>query len=140
MGKWNNIVSKKEIDDLMNRYGCFEDSFIIRFEYVSGNYVDDDLTAHEYDTHSLSVIFQRMERNPFSIEILFEFTSRINLYLPIPGDNYLADIEYAKIINDDKYYYWTTWKDFDPFNPEHMQYNDFTLIQAKNIKWRVVIN
>ena len=39
---------------------------------------------------------------------------------------------------DDKWFYWTTWKDFNPQNQEHLNYNDFVLIQAKGVKWRII--
>lgn len=140
MNEWNNIDSEEDIDSLMKIYDNFEDCFIVKFEFVSGNYIDDNLTAHEFDTNNLLVLFQRQDKNPYSIEIMFEMTKKINFYAPVQGDEdyNLADILYAKIVKDDRYFYWTMWKEFNPFNAEHLNYNDFTLIQSRKVKWRIV--
>ena len=45
---------------------------------------------------------------------------------------------FAKIVHNDEFYYWTVWEDFDPYNEEHFNYNDFMLIEAYEIKWRII--
>ena len=140
MNEWNNVISQKDIETLMKIFDNFEDSFIVKAFFDSGNYIDDNLTGYEYDTNNLHILFQRQDKNPFSIEIMFEMTKRINCFLSgVIGDgSFGADILYAKVDKDDEYFYWTTWKDFDPYNSEHLKYNDFNLIQAKKVKWRIV--
>lgn len=141
MSEWKDIVTMDDINELAKIYHDFEDSLIVRFTFESGNYVDDQGVGHGYDTNNLVVLFQRMDKNPFSIEILFEGTGKINFLAPVPdvpGYDWVPDILYAKLTKDEDFFYWTLWKDFDPYNEEHLQYNDFILIQAKKVKWRVV--
>ena len=140
MNEWHNIISEKDIENFMILYGDFEDSYIVKGQFDSGNYIDDNLTGHEYDNNCLHILFQRQDINPFSIEIMFEQTIRINCFFSrVMGKEAVgADILYAKIVKDDEYYYWTTWKEFDPYNSAHLCNNDIPLIQAKKIRWRII--
>jgi hypothetical protein len=95
--------------------------------------------SHEFNSNELCLLFQILDDNPFSIEIMFEYTKYFNFFAPVGSeDSWRSEIDYAKIVKTDKWFYWTTWEDFDPNNQEHLKYNDFILIQAQNVKWRVV--
>ena len=72
--KWNGLDTKEQIDDFLNIYGNFEDSYIVKFWYDSGNFVhkDDPYSSEQYNRHDLTVRFERMEYDPCAVEIKFE--------------------------------------------------------------------
>ena len=120
-------------------YHDFEDSVLVSYTFESGNYVDDDEVSWEYNSNKLSLLFQRMDHDPFSIEIVFDYTKRLNFFAPVGAlDKWGSGIDFAKIAKNDEWFYWTKWSDFDPCNEEHLNYNDFILIEARYVKWRVI--
>lgn len=136
---WIEIKTEEDIRNLQKIYGNFEDSTLVNFRFESGNYVDEKRVSHEYNNNNLYVLFQRLENAPFSIELMFEYAKRINFFAPIGGmDKWRSEIDFAKIIRNDEFYYWTQWEEFDPYDEEHLKYNDFILIEAKKIRWRIV--
>ena len=85
------------------------------------------------------MLFQRLDDNPFSIEILFQYTTRFNFLAPIGGQSsQRTEINFAKIEKNNEYFYWTEWEGFDPYNEAHLKYNDFILIEAERVKWRII--
>lgn len=100
------------------------------------NYVDSELAGHEYMKNEFCIVFQRMDVNPFSIEVVFEEMRRLNFYASLI-DECSASIIYAKFVKNKDYIYWTKWKDFDPYNPEHLK-EDVTFIEAKRARWRII--
>ena len=135
-----DLKTQEDIDKLMSFYDHFEDTVLNRFTFESGNYVDPkELVTHGYDTNNLIVRFERLVNNPYAIELLFERTRRMNCIFPCwIKDGWDSEIMFAKIVHNDEFYYWTQWEDFDPYNKEHLNYNDFMLIEARAIKWRIV--
>jgi hypothetical protein len=137
--KWYPVKTSEDIEKLLTAYGHFEDSTLVGYQFDSGNYVDEDRVSYEVNTNQLCLLFQRLDDNPFSIELVFEYTKRFNFFAPVGADiSWRSEILFAKIVKDDNWFYWTTWKEFDPYQPEHLSYNDFMLIQAKDLKWRIV--
>ena len=136
---WNELNTKEQIENFLKLYDNFLDSFIVKFWYDSGNYVcrADPYKASQYNKHDLTIRFERMEYAPCAVELKFEGIKRFNY--PTNEDE-LSDILFAKIVKNDKYIYWTMWEDFDPNNEEHLNYNDFTLIEATKASWRSVDN
>ena len=133
---WKEINTEQDILEIQKIYGDFLDAEIVSFNFESGNYIDEELVGHEYMTNRLYIIFQRLDKNPFSIEVLFEGMRRINFYAPLVNEC-TADILFAKFVKNNSYIYWTKWREFDPYNPEHLK-NDFTFIEAKSGKWRII--
>lgn len=79
-----------------------------------------------------------MDIDPFCIEMRFEQTRRINCLFPVNGkDNWTSGIMFAKVIKNNDFNYWTVWKDFDLYNAEHIEFNDFFLIEARKIQWKI---
>lgn len=137
--RWIEIKTLADIEYIQKEYNNFEDSILVNFRFESGNYVDAQRVEYENNDNNLYLLFQRLDENPFSIEIMFEQTKRFNFFAPIRGnDIWRAEIEFAKIVKNDEFYYWTKWEDFNPYNEEHLNYNDFILIESKQVKWRVV--
>ena len=137
--EWYELKTSTDIENLLRIYNNFLDATLVSYHFESGNFVDEDLVSHEFNRNNLGLLFQRLYDNPFSIEIMFEYIKLFNFFAPVGcEDSWRSEIEFAKIVKNDRWYYWTTWEDFDPDNPEHLEYNDFILIQAQNVKWRIV--
>ena len=136
---WNDVDSTEDIEKIQKQYNDFEDSYLVRFWFESGNYVDDDRIGYENNNNILIMRFERLDNNPFSIELKFEGTRRLNCFFPVEGkDNWTSDIQFAKITKNEEFYYWTVWEEFNPYECKHLEYNDFMLIEAKKISWRII--
>lgn len=136
---WIKIYCEEDIQKLNSTYGFFEDSYLVKMEYLSGDGVDENMYGFEEQLNDLKIVFQRLDRNPFSVELWFEHTKRINMYFH-NGNKYLSDIMYAKVCKNDDSYFWTLWEEFDPTNKDHLDLNDVYLIEAESIKWRIIRN
>lgn len=137
--KWIEIKSNEDIQKINKQYNNFEDSYLINFSFESGNYVDSERIGYENNNNILILKFERIDNNPFSIELMFERTRRLNCFFPIEGkDNWTSGIQYAKIAKNEEFYYWTVWEEFNPYDNEHLKYNDFILVEAKNVRWRII--
>lgn len=136
--EWYIIETEKDIENLQLVYGNFMDSKLVSFHLETGNYVDEELTGYEYNNNIFTMLFQREDIHPFSIEIVFEYMRRLNFISPVMNENWSSEILYGKIAKNSKYIYWTNWKNFNPCNEEHLSYNDFFLVEACKVKWRIV--
>ena len=126
---WNEVKTTDDIEKLQQLYNNFRDSTLVGYRFESGNFVDKNLY----------LLFQRLDDNPFSIEILFQYTTRFNFLAPIGGQSsQRTEINFAKIEKNSEYFYWTEWEGFDPYNEAHLKYNDFILIEAERVKWRII--
>ena len=134
--KWIEIKNYADIQNLNETYDYFEDSVIVCMEYVSGDYVDKELFGYMGQTNDLKVTFQRLDNNPFSIELWFTNTKRINFTFVNPPDKCMSDILYAKVCKSDKSIFWTTSEKFNPNDEEHL--SETTLIESSGLKWRIV--
>lgn len=134
--KWNEVKDDKDIVQLNEVYSWFEDAVIVSMGYVSGNSVDSELFGHMEMKNDLRVVFQRLDNEPFSIELWFYHTKHMNLVFTNPADNRMADIMEAKVCRNDESVFWTVWKDFDPYDPENL--DGTMLIEAEGLRWRVV--
>ena len=135
---WNEINNDNDIQQLNETYNHFEDSMLVRMEYISGDYIDSERVGHMEQRNDLKAVFQRLDDDPFSIELLFTHTKRLSFVFVNPTDKCLSDIMYAKVCKNDKSVFWTLWEDFDPYNEEHLSISDLTLIEADSLKWRIV--
>lgn len=137
--KWYKIKTLTDIEYIQKLYNNFADATLVRYKFESGNFVDDNQVSHEFNSNKLCLLFQRLDNNPNSIEIMFDYTKRFNFFAPVGSeDSWRSEISFAKIVKNDKWFYWTTWEEFNPENEEHLNYNDFILIQAQQIRWRIV--
>lgn len=133
---WNEIRNDEDIRRLNELYGYFEDSVIVSMSYRSGDFVDKELMGHMEMKNDLRVVFQRLDNDPFSIELWFKNTRRMNFEFINPSDECVSDIMDAKVCKNDSSFFWTIWKDFDPYDPEH--FLGTVLIESEKLSWRVV--
>ena len=136
---WIEIECEDDIQQLNNAYGYFEDSYLVKMDYASGDLVDENLVGYEGQSNDLRMVFQRIERSPFSIELWFGHTKRINMYFH-NGNKFLSDIMFAKVCKNDESYFWTVWEEFEPNNKEQLEMKDVCFIEANSVKWRIIEN
>lgn len=136
---WIEIECEEDIQQLNNAYGYFEDSYLVKMDYTSGDLVDENLVGYEGQSNDLRMVFQRIERSPFSIELWFGHTKRINMYFH-NGNKFLSDIMFAKVCKNDESYFWTVWEEFEPNNKEQLEMKDVCFIEANSVKWRIIEN
>ncbi len=136
--EWIEVKNDADIKNINEIYNYFEDAMLIKMDFVSGDYVDNEMVGHMEQSNDLKVLFQRLDRNPFSIELWFINTKRMNMFFVNPCDKNLSDIMYAKVCRNEKSVFWTVWEEFDPYNEEHLSLSDVYHIEAYRLKWRVV--
>lgn len=56
---------------------------MVSFAFDSGNYVDDERIGYEKNSNILIMKFERLDNNPFSIELMFEETRRLNCFFQL---------------------------------------------------------
>ena len=128
---WHEIKTKDDIQSFMDVFGHFHDSCIKEINYVSGAFVDEDLSMSPVnDKRELEVIFQRQVYNPTTIEMCFCGLVKLNLE-PV-GINYTCEIHGAILVQKDGCFYW-----FDSDIPDMENYNG-TWICAKGLRWRII--
>ena len=135
---WQEVKNDTDVNRINELYNYFEDAILVKMEYVSGDYVDSEMVGHMEQTNDLKVLFQRLDRNPFSIELWFTNTKRMNMFFHNPQQKYLSDILYAKVCRNEQAVFWTVWEEFDPYNEEHLSCSDLYFIEAYGLKWRIV--
>ena len=136
--EWNEVLTDADIEYLNNIYDHFEDSLIVSMNYISGNTVDSELVGNMRGDNDLKITFQRLDRNPFSIELWFTHTRQMKLLFVNPSDNCQMDIMKAKVCRNESSVFWTTWDEFDPDNEEHYHFHDVTFVESEGLKWRVI--
>ena len=138
--EWHEINTAEDIAELQRIYGDFEDSYLVRAEYVSGDFVDEELMGNMIQSNDLRAVFQRLDEDPFSIELWFIHTKRVNLFFVNPNERCLSDIYSAKVCRNDSSVFWTVYKDFDPYSEADLSARDIMLIEAEGLRWRIISN
>ena len=96
---WNEITSQSDVEYFMNLFGSFHDSCIKEFKYISGAYVNENLSMYSTnDKRNLQIIFQRQSTNPTAIEMEFIGLKRLTV-CPV-DENYTCEILDATMIYD----------------------------------------
>jgi hypothetical protein len=129
---WNKILTKNDIDKLMQTFGDFHDSCIKEIKYMSGAYVNFNLGMHAInDKRILHMIFQRQCKNPTAIEMRFIGLNKLTL---IPNNlEYTCEIfEASMMIKNDGIYWFDCADDCEDLS----DYNG-TYLCAENVEWRI---
>jgi len=136
---WTEIRNQEDIDKLMYDFGGFHDGCLKELRYLSGEYVNKDLSMYPLNSErNIYAIFQRQWKNPSVVEMVFEGVECMTLN---PRNEDYDGIIYGAymVIQDGKF----IWFDCDEFKDDYRElyeYNDVTWIKAETVKWRVVDN
>lgn len=126
---WQKISTDEELSDFIREIQSFHDSCIKEIKYVSGAYVNDDLSMYPInDRRVLNVVFQRQYENYHTIELEFSGLKFLNL-CPV-DDVYTCEITSASMFFLDGYIYWC---ENDDISVENL---DKTMICATSLRWR----
>jgi len=137
--EWIDINNEEDIEVFMSLYGGFHDGCIKEIKYISGMYVNEDLSMRATNSErNLSIIFQRQFKNPTVIEMMFEKIECLSLN---PWNEEYDGIIYGAYMcfEDSK----IVWFDYDGFSEEDgykIMYDDsnVTWVRATSVKYRVV--
>jgi len=129
---WHELLNQGDIATLMDIFGGFHDSCIKELKYVSGAFVNPDLSMHPINSErTVKIIFQRQYKAPVAIEI--EFIGLIKLSLVPENEMFTCELHGVSIfIDNDKIY----WYDSDFINAPAENY-DSNWICADKIRWRI---
>lgn len=131
---WYNIKSNRDLINFMDAVCSFHDSCIKEMKYVSGAYVDDDLSMYPVNnTRILKVIIQRQFQDNSIIEMEFSGLKYLHL-LPL-DDRFTCEIlDSTMILKDDRIY----WCDCGGLLEPDLKNYDGTLICASKLRWRPI--
>lgn len=129
---WNEIVSNNDIKKFMQNICFFHDSCIKEIKYLSGAYVDENLSMHPInDYRILKVIIQRQFSDLSTIELEFEGLKFLKL-LPF-NEQYTCEIlDSTLILRNDSIY----WCDCGGLSEEELDNYEGTIICASKLRWR----
>lgn len=133
---WETVSTNDEILKFMERVCGFHDSCIKEMSYVSGAYVDVNLSMFPLNNRRvLRVLIQRQYEKDSMIEMEFQGLKYAKLF---PADeNYTCEISDSTMLIKDGNIYWC-----DCGNVSESNLEDYTgtLICASKLKWRSIEN
>lgn len=133
---WNEINDNSDIIKFMDTICSFHDSCIKEIKYLSGAYVDEELSMYPVnDIKVLKVIIQRQFKDNSMIEMEFEGLKQLQL---IPcNDKYTCEILDSTMLLKDNYIYWC-----DCGGISEMDLDNYkgTIICALKLRWRSIDN
>lgn len=133
---WHEINNNSDLINFMNTICFFHDSCIKEMKYLSGAYVDDDLSMFPVnDIRVLKVIVQRQFQDNSMIEMEFKGLKHLQL-LPC-DDSYTCEILDSTILLKDDCIYWC-----DCGEVSEMDFDNYrgTMICASKLRWRSIDN
>ena len=131
---WHEIKNQVEADAFMEHVEDFHDCCIKELSYISGAYVEDDLSMYPVNEQRvLRVVFQRQFAAPSMIEMAF---ARLRYLKLAPNDmTYTCEILDATLLVRAGRVYWC---DCGGITAEGMLTYDGTVICAEKVCWRPI--
>lgn len=131
---WKTISTNNEILKFMEKVCYFHDSCIKEISYISGAYVNENLSMHPLNSRRvLRVVFQRQYNENSMIEMKFEGLKYLKLF-PV-DESYTCEILNSTLIMRDGNIYWC-----DSGNLSESDLDNYagTIICASELKWRSI--
>ena len=133
---WEIINTYDEMLKFMEKVCNFHDSCIKEMSYVSGAYVDADLSMYPLNNRRvLRVLIQRQFEKDSMIEMEFEGLKYVRLF-PV-DENYTCEILDSTMIMKDENIYWCDCGDMTESDLD--EYTG-TVICASKLRWRSIEN
>lgn len=131
---WNEIISENDMNNFMDMHYGFHDSCLKELKYVSGAYINENLSMHPInEIRSLKIIIQRQFKNFSVIEMEFIGLKRLNIF---PADeNYTCEILDATMIMKEDCIYWC---DCGGLSETDLDSYQGTVICASKLRWRSI--
>lgn len=131
---WNKVNNNNDLADFIKKISSFHDSCIKEIKYLSGAYVDDELSMHSVnDRRILKVIIQRQYKDFSTIEMEFEGLNFLKLF---PYDEkYTCEISDSTMILKNDCIYWCDSGNLSETDLENYR---GTIICASKLRWRSI--
>ena len=131
---WNEVNNNNDLAAFIKKICSFHDSCIKEIKYLSGAYVDDELSMHPVnDRRILKVIIQRQFKDFSTIEMEFEGLKFLKLF-PY-NEKYTCEISDATMILKNDCIYWCDCGNLSEIDLENYS---GTIICASKLRWRSV--
>ena len=131
---WNEISNEKDLYSFMDNMYGFHDSCLKEIKYISGAYVDEELSMFPVNSQRiLNVIIQRQFRHPSVIEMQFVGLKYLKLF-PCDDDYTCEILDATMILKEDCVY----WCDCGGLSEEDIESYTGTVICASKVRWRAV--
>ena len=129
---WHEINNENDLKSFMDMLYGFHDSCLKELKYISGAYVNEDLSMYPInDRRVLRVIIQRQFNNPSVIEMEFIGLKYIRMFPA--GEDYTCEILDATMILKDDCIYWC---DCGGLSEDEIENYKGTVICASKVRWR----
>lgn len=131
---WNEITDNNDLMKFMETISFFHDSCIKEMKYISGAYVNDNLSMYPVnDDRTLNVIIQRQYSDISMFELEFQGLKYLKLF---PVDNqYTCEILDATVILKNDCIYWC---DCGDLSEDDLDSYCGTVICASKLRWRQI--
>lgn len=131
---WTEITNENDVVNFLDYIQFFHDSCLKELKYVSGAFVDEDMSMHPLnDQRILRVIFQQQRIESSMIEM--EFSELQYLKLSPVDCQYTCEILDSTMVIDNGFVYWA---DTGGLSIEEMNDYDGTVICAAKLRWRLI--
>lgn len=131
---WNDITNEEDLLSFTEFMDSFHDSCIKELMYISGAYVDENLSMYPVnDRRSLYVIFQRQDDEYPVIELEFKGLKYLKLFPT--DDQYTCEILDSTLILKNKCVYWA---DCGELSEEDIENYKGTIICSSKLRWRSI--
>lgn len=131
---WNEIIDKNDLTNFMNRVNFFHDSCIKELKYVSGAYIEEDLSMYPLnDKRILNIIIQCQFEDVSMIEMQFIGLKCLRL-VPVDEEYTCEILDSTMLIKDDCIY----WCDCGELSENDFEDYKGTLICASKLRWRSI--
>lgn len=129
---WNEINTEQELNDFLESYGGFHDCCLKELRYISGAFVDKNLSMHPINNQrKLYILFQRQYENVTVIEMEFSGLVKLNL-IPNHETCTCEILDISMFFENGKIY----WGDSEWFKEQRELYEG-TWLCAEKAKWRI---
>ncbi len=130
---WNKIETESDILNFMKLMNNLSDSCIKEIKYVSGGYVNEDLSMHAQNSKRyLNICFQRQYSSFSTIELMFHGVKKFNM---VPRNEHQDCVIYdSSFIKNHNLFYWADYEELDISNIDDYG----TLVIADQVYWRSI--
>jgi len=131
---WHEIKDNNDILAFMDKMGYFHDSCIKEMKYLSGAYVNNDLSMYSVNNRRvLKIIIQRQTETLSMIEMEFEGLKCLKLF-PI-DEQYTCEILDSTMFFGKQGIYWC---DAGDLSEEDLESYVGTMLCASRLRWRSI--
>ena len=131
---WRELETETDLQTFMDEMSGFHDACIKEIAYLSGAYVNADLSMHPFnDRGVLRVLIQRQIEPHAMIEMEFGGLKYLKLF-PVDADRFTCEISGSSLFLKDGLIYWSDEPDITKADLD----DDVTIVCAKTLRRRPI--